>query len=358
MTQQLDIPSATPNVKPNLKPTRKPKKVSPPAQKATKPAAHRKRLPGWASFLIAANGLGLLAVSLAVSNPELANRVLHHPRVAPVIAKVFPAGLSMPTQQPIVAPSPLEAAIPEVAPDRTSLTYEQWLDVLKQEAAAVAKKQPDRLTVLLGDSLSLWFPVDQLPSDRTWLNQGISGDTTDAILKRLAFLDETKPQTLFVMAGINDFKKGSTIDQVYANTRNLLQTLKQKHPNAEIVVQSILPHGETVTVDDRDQILAIPNDQIVQFNQKLAGLAKEEQVLFLNLQPLFINKEGYLRSDLTTDGLHLNPSGYMVWSTALQTFSQTQLRSPETPKVQAEATTPESATAVPEVNSETKPEAQ
>jgi lysophospholipase L1-like esterase len=344
MTQQLDIPSATPNVKSK----RKNKNITPVAPKASKPAAARKRLPGWASFLIATNGLGLLAVSLAVANPELTNRVLHHPRVAPVIANVFPAGLSMPIAQPIATPSPVEAVIPEVAPDRTSLTYEQWLDVLKQEAAAVAKKQPDRLTVLLGDSLSLWFPVDQLPSDRTWLNQGISGDTTEAIVKRLAFLDETKPQTIFVMAGINDFKKGSTIDQVYDNTRTLLQTLKQKHPNAEIVVQSILPHGEAVTVDDRDAILAIPNDQIVQFNQKLAALAKEEQLLFLNLQPLLVDKEGFLRSDLSTDGLHLNASGYMVWSTALQTFSQTQLRNPEAPKVQADAT-PVDAEVKPEV---------
>ncbi len=354
MTQQLDIPSATPNVKPN----RKNKKAAPAAPKASKPAAPRKRLPGWVSFLIATNGLGFLAVSLAVANPELTNRVLHHPRVAPMIAKVFPAGLSMPIAQPIATPSPLDAVIPEVATDRTSLTYEQWLEVLKQEAAAVAKKQPDRLTVLLGDSLSLWFPADQLPSDRTWLNQGISGDTTEAIVKRVAFLDETKPQTIFVMAGINDLKKGSTVDQVYDNTRTLLQTLKQKHPTAEIVVQSILPHGETVTVDDRDAILAIPNDQIVQFNQKLAGLAKEEQILFLNLHPLVVDKEGFLRSDLSTDGLHLNASGYMVWSAALQTFSQTQLRNPETPKVQADATPVEADVkpdVKPDVNSEVEP---
>lgn len=315
MTQQLDIPSSTP-MKVNAK------------SKATQ-AVSRKRLPVWASVLIATNGIGLLGVSIAFANPALTNRVLHHPRVAPWIERVFPLGLSMREETPPTPASIGGAAVREVSAlsDRTSLTYEQWLEVLKQEAAAVAKQQPERLTVLLGDSLSLWFPADQLPSDRTWLNQGISGDTTAAMAKRISFLDETKPQTLFVMAGINDFKKGSTVDEVLESYRTMIQNFKQKHPSSEIVIQAVLPHGAEMTgVDDPEQVLAIPNDQIVKLNQKLVSLAKEEQILFLNLHPLFADKEGFLRSDLTTDGLHLNPSGYLVWSTALQTFSQTQLR--------------------------------
>ena len=334
MTQQLDIPSSTP-VK--TKPKSSATQLSP-----------RKRLPVWASVLIATNGIGLLGISIAFANPALTNRVLHHPRIAPWIERVFPSGLSMKAETP-VTPAPITVVSPETeASDRTSLTYEQWLDVLKQEAAAVAKQQPERLTVLLGDSLSLWFPADQLPSDRSWLNQGISGDTTAAIVKRISFLDETKPQSIFVMAGINDFKKGRTVDEVIESYRTLIQTFKQKHPTSEIVVQAVLPHGAEMTgVDDPEQVLAIPNDQIVKFNQKLASLAKEEQILFLNLHPLFADKEGFLRSDLTTDGLHLNPSGYLVWSTALQTFSQTQLRNPEAvPTAQA---SPEVIPANPEV---------
>lgn len=337
MTQQLDIPSSTPL------------KVK--AKSNATQTVSRKRLPAWASVLIATNGVGLLGVSIAFANPSLTNRVLQHPRIAPWIERVFPLGLSMKTETPATPTPIVAAAVPEVAAisDRTSLTYEQWLDVLKQEAAAVAKQQPDRLTVLLGDSLSLWFPADQLPNDRTWLNQGISGDTTAAMIKRISFLDETKPQTVFVMAGINDFKKGDTVDEVLESYRTLIQNFKQKHPSSEIVIQAVLPHGAEMaaTVDDPDKVLSIPNDQIVKFNQKLANLAKEEQSLFLNLHPLFADKEGFLRSDLTTDGLHLNPSGYMVWSTALQTFSQTQLRNPEV--VAVPTASPEAVSANPEV---------
>ncbi|MEB3293412.1 MAG: hypothetical protein VKJ24_09640, partial [Synechococcales bacterium] len=84
---------------------------------------------------------------------------------------------------------------------------------------------------------------------------------------------------------------------------------------------------------------------------QLATIAQEEQVFFLNLYPLFANEEGFLRSELSTDGLHLNPEGYRVWRTALQVFGQTSLKPvtaiaktqvPET--IAPEASTPEAST--------------
>ncbi len=305
-------------------------------------AKSRKRLPLWTSVLIAGNGLLLLSVSILTTQPELTKRIANNPRIAPLVAKVWPSPLLL--VEPV---APIVEAVPSDT-SRVVLTYDEWLDVLKQEAMAVSSKSPERLTVLLGDSLSLWFPPEQLPGDRSWLNQGMSGETTAAMLKRLSFLDEIKPQTILVMAGINDLKSGVSEEDLLTNYRTMIQTLKQKHPDTEVVIQSILPHGgESTTAEARDRLLAVSNEQIAKLNQKLATLAKEEQALFLNLSPLFSGNEGMLRSDLTTDGLHLSSAGYLVWSTALQTFSQTQLRGavsirPEAPQAEApQATTPE-----------------
>lgn len=355
MTQQL-------NLKPGRKPIFSGKATTPvdvapvvqntAVQNTVPVVKSRKRLPVWASLLIAGNGMLLLGVSILTTHPDLTKRLMNNPRIAPLIAKVWPN--AVPSVEP-VAP-PVEVAVPETA--RTVLSYDQWLDVLKQEAIAVSAKNPERLTVLLGDSLSLWFPPEQLPSDRSWLNQGMSGETTAAMLKRLSFLDETKPQTILVMAGINDLKSGVSDADLLTNYRTMVQTLKQKHPDSELIIQSILPHGgEAMTVEERDRLLAVSNEQIFKLNQKLATLAKEEQVLFLNLNPLFSNNEGMLRSDLTTDGLHLSPAGYLVWSTALQTFSQTQLRGAvstqaELPKSNTEPNTDKPALAQPEAPQE------
>ncbi|OUC15899.1 MAG: hypothetical protein B0A82_04395 [Alkalinema sp. CACIAM 70d] len=307
----------------------------------------RKGVPIWAALSIAVNGLVLLAVSLVVWKPQLLT--------------LLP--IPQPNAAPIASPEPSVAPIddPAEAGNRQQLSYEQWLEILQKEASAVAKKAPDRLTVLLGDSLSLWFPTELLPSDRTWLNQGISGENSAGLLKRLNFLDETKPQTIFLMVGVNDLIKGVPADQVVANLRQTVQNLKEKHPNTEIVLQALLPHGgERATVSDREAVLKVSNEQIFKLNQQIATIAQEEQVFFLNLYPLFADSDGLLRQDLSTDGLHLNREGYNVWRTALTVFSQTKLAQPPiAPAAQesgaASSETPANANG--DANSETNSEA-
>ena len=103
-------------------------------------------------------------------------------------------------------------AAPAQAPttwgERQQLTYSQWLDLLKQEANITAERSPTHLSVLAGDSISLWFPSELLPTEQHWLNQGISGETSAGLLRRLDLFDQTRPQTIFVMIGINDLLRG------------------------------------------------------------------------------------------------------------------------------------------------------
>ncbi|MDB9313394.1 GDSL-type esterase/lipase family protein [Spirulina sp. CS-785/01] len=205
---------------------------------------------------------------------------------------------------------------------RQRLTYEQWRELLAQEAAIAARDQPDNLAVLLGDSITLWFSRNYLPPHQTWLNQGISGEKTMGLLRRLEFLDETDPQVIFIMIGINDILWDVEDATLLSNYRLIIRYLKTVHPDTEIVIQSILPHaGEQATWEGKERLLANPNTRIQRLNRELKTMADEENVLFLNLYPLFADEQGALKLELTTDGLHLNGEGYEVWSTALQLFS-------------------------------------
>ncbi|MDY7007493.1 MAG: SGNH/GDSL hydrolase family protein [Cyanobacteriota bacterium] len=209
-------------------------------------------------------------------------------------------------------------------------TYEQWVEQLQREAIAAAKNRPDRLTVMLGDSLSLWFPSQLLPRDRTWLNQGISGETSSGLLKRLYLFDSTRPETIFVMIGINDLIHGESDRVVLANQKRIISQLRSIHPGTQIVIQSILPHsGESATWEGRDYLLQLPNSRIRRINRSLKALADAEGAFFLNLHPLFTDSQGFLRGELSTDGLHLNENGYQIWSTAIQMYSKMRLEEPQ-----------------------------
>jgi lysophospholipase L1-like esterase len=188
-------------------------------------------------------------------------------------------------------------------------THQQWLALLAREAKAVAKGQgANRLNILVGDSLSLWFPSQFLPGGKFWLNQGISGENSGQILERLPALDFNRPQTIYVMAGINDLRQGKSDREILDNLRAIARYLRNAHPESEIVLQSILPARHP----------HLSNARIRYLNRQLVLIARAEGVSYLNLHGRFTDEQGQMRADLTTDGLHLNRRGYEVWQAALQ----------------------------------------
>lgn len=187
-------------------------------------------------------------------------------------------------------------------------TDTQWRTLLALEAKAATRGQGDRrLSIMVGDSLSLWFPSDRLPTGQLWLNQAISGENTRAIFHRLPAFDVAHPQAIYVMAGVNDLKQGATDNEILWNLRQIVRRLQQAHPNARVIVQSILPTRTTL----------VPGNRIGWLNQRLAAIAKQDGAMFLDLYSQFTDADGNLRSELTTDGLHLNANGYATWQAQL-----------------------------------------
>lgn len=222
---------------------------------------------------------------------------LYYQRIAALKAGEIYTRLPDATSQPL----PMSAK-------KRQLTYEDWKNLLVLEARAMAKGQGrNHLSILVGDSLSMWFPKDKLPAGELWLNQGISGDTSSGILKRLSAFSQTNPQVIYIMAGINDLLKGATDEQILQNHRRIIRYLHQVHPQTQIIIESILP----------TRLSIVPNSRIRNLNQQLALIAKQEGANFLNLYDFFTDYQGKLREDFTTDGLHLKPAGYNIWYSAL-----------------------------------------
>lgn len=192
---------------------------------------------------------------------------------------------------------------------KSQLSYEDWKGLLALEARAMSEGQGDnRLSVLVGDSLSMWFPKDKLPSGKLWLNQGISGDTSAGVLKRISAFSKTRPDVIYVMAGINDLRRGASDETILKNHRRIIRRLREEHPMTQIIVQSILP----------TRLPIISNTRIRSINLKLSTIAKEEGANYLNIHHWFTDFQGNLRQELTTDGLHLSLNGYEVWQAAIQ----------------------------------------
>lgn len=275
--------------------------------RAASPSVSWRSLPRWVWWSLVGNGvLGVLGLTLGWQQ--------YH-RMHPTAALA----------QPRPATATTTAASLEALGPRQQLTYEQWVDLLRQEARVAAEHPADGLAVLLGDSISLWFPQDLLPTERTWLNQGISGETSDGLRQRIGLIDQTRPQTILVMIGINDLIRGVDDSVLLDNYRAIVRQLRRSHPDTQIVIQSILPHaGTDTTWEGRDRLLTVPNSRIRRLNNELKAIATEQGIYYLDLYGAFTDAQGNLHPSLSTDGLHLNPQGYLVWRTVLQLYLRGQ----------------------------------
>ncbi|HIK11089.1 MAG TPA: GDSL family lipase [Oscillatoriaceae cyanobacterium M33_DOE_052] len=264
---------------------------------------------------LATNGLLMLTVAVVV---------LSQPGRSP--SDLAPPSFNSPHQAGSNQVTAGGGSVPMDLGPRHKWTYDQWVAQLEREAAAAAANKPENLAILAGDSISLWFPTELLPNGKNWLNQGISGETSAGLLKRLSLLDNTSPSVVFVMIGINDLIRGVPPEEILENSRLIIRDLLWVHPNAKVVLQSILPHsGPGASWEGRDRLLAIPNQKIREINRSLKEIAAQEGATYLDLHPLFADDAGNLSLLLTTDGLHLNQQGYLVWRSALILFMQLQI---------------------------------
>jgi lysophospholipase L1-like esterase len=163
-------------------------------------------------------------------------------------------------------------------------------------------KQSD--LVFLGDSLTMrnnW-------SDLKAANMGIDGDTTAGILSRMHLASQAK--TIVLMIGVNDILNEIPLVRIQSNYTKILK--KFLH-NQDIYILSLLP------VIDAAQTRKI-NQDIKTLNKWLEGQTKEYGFTFIKLYPEFLDKEKKgLKKDLTTDGIHLTPKAYRLWSKILRT---------------------------------------
>ncbi|MEH2403581.1 SGNH/GDSL hydrolase family protein [Nostoc sp.] len=269
-----------------------------------------KTFPIWAFFSLLTNGILMLAVILLIWQQQK-------------LTAFFGVTTS---PEPINLNNSPQVVTPDLG-RRHQLTYQEWVNILEQEAKVAADQRTPHLSILAGDSLSLWFPPELLPEGKNWLNQGISGETSNGLLKRLKIFDRTQPELIFVMIGINDLIGGMSDGVILDNQRQIISYLRKAHPTAQIIVQSILPHGaEEAIWKGREKLQTIANSRIRQLNQQLQSISTKKGVKYLDLYPLFTNKQGNLRREFTSDGLHLSPEGYIVWRSALQIYSEIELK--------------------------------
>ena len=167
--------------------------------------------------------------------------------------------------------------------------------------------------VFIGDSITEQCNWNELFNDGSLVNRGIGGDVTEKVLGRLDFLENTEPSTIFLQIGTNDLGQNKPVDQVADNYNKIIQKIIMLLPNVQIYVQSVLPINQDLHLIRREYY----NNENIDLLNSLIKELEGGSVKYLDLNSHFKDSEGNLNREYSSDGLHLNGSGYQKWKNIL-----------------------------------------
>ena len=166
--------------------------------------------------------------------------------------------------------------------------------------------------VFLGNSITERGNWDEYFPKKRIGNRGVGGDNTFGVLARLDNILDSKPMKIFIMIGINDIGRGLPIDVISDNYRNILMQIRKKSPNTKIYIQSVLPMNDLILTAD---YLKNKKTIVQDLNSEYKKIATEFKLTYIDLYAdVFSDGQGNLIPELTSDGIHLNPSAYTLWS--------------------------------------------
>ena len=203
---------------------------------------------------------------------------------------------------------------------------ENWL-LKEQEKIQTKYRELNQISVIepdiifIGDSIVEYFPLQELlGTTKTIVNRGIRGYQTGLLLDNLdAHLYGDAVDQIVLLIGTNDIGKDIPMNEALNNLESVIQTISRDYPLSQIKLVSILPVNEGE--DFKQTVYIRTNEKIKAWNQAYQGLASAYmQVEFVPVFENLLDQKGQLKSDFTTDGLHLSVSGYQALSSTLKKY--------------------------------------
>ena len=188
-----------------------------------------------------------------------------------------------------------------------------------RERIAYFEQNPigENKVVFLGNSLTEGGSWNKYFPEVIPVNRGISGDNTEGMLNRIDEIAISHPSKLFILAGINDISQNVPSKQIIKRYRYIIKQVKEESPKTVIYIQSLLPINNDF---GRYKRLIGKEKQIIKLNKELKKLASKEKIALVNINPLYMDKDGKLDAQYTNDGLHLTETAYSIWVSELQKY--------------------------------------
>jgi lysophospholipase L1-like esterase len=189
---------------------------------------------------------------------------------------------------------------------------QDWANLNKyqNENATLNPLEPgQKRIVFMGDSITEGWPFLDFFAGKTYVNRGISGQTTPQMLIRFRpDVIALKPSVVVIMAGINDIAGNtgpSTLEMITYNIFSMAELAKAN--NIKVILCSVLP-----AFDFPWRPGSFPAEKVVTLNKMIKKYADTNGILYLDYYSAMVNDQKGLNATYSGDGVHPNKTGYEV----------------------------------------------
>lgn len=168
--------------------------------------------------------------------------------------------------------------------------------------------------LFLGDSMMAYAPLKKMNLSHL-INQGIPGDTTIGVIKRLSYVYKAKPKIVFLHIGSNDLVLSNlSKNEIIENIQKII--LELKNNGIFVYLLSITPILSNHQKTNQTYVKKRSNEEIDGLNEKLRILRGVNQ--YIDVNSALKDDQNQLHEQYTTDGVHLNQSGYDIFFQTIQ----------------------------------------
>jgi lysophospholipase L1-like esterase len=238
-----------------------------------------------------------------------------------VLAVACVCGATAPAQSPDPAPPRCSARAIERQLERAAAILADWPRLARYRDANLALRAPaagEARVVFMGDSITDSWDDERYGGffpGRPWVNRGISGQTTAQMLVRFRpDVIALRPRAVVILAGTNDLAGNTGPTTLAAIQDNLASMAELARANGiRVVLASVLPVSDYDRDAQGQRLLRTrcrPPAQILALNDRLRGYAAKQGHTYLDYHAATVDARGFLKDELSDDGLHPNAKGY------------------------------------------------
>jgi lysophospholipase L1-like esterase len=191
-------------------------------------------------------------------------------------------------------------------------SQKHWANMEKYAADNVRIGLPlkgQKRIVFMGNSITEGWKIEDPAffSTNTYVNRGISGQTTPQMLLRFrADVIRLQPAAVVILAGINDIAENTgpiRLEQVMDNIKSMAE-LARTH-KIKVILCSVLPANKFPW---RQEIL--PADKVIALNKMIRDYSIEKRITYVDYYSAMVDDKKGLDEKYTNDGVHPTLAGY------------------------------------------------